>query len=209
MAKGYRKDSIDFDDRFDTDIVGDGPIAAGLRRDGVPMRYAHIMYGSKGPDVGYRENGVDVSNKWAAKGTAAYASRGGVPDIVENETLSGPGGGSSYAYISYNRNGTVRWTNGFNGSEGGSTWSPGGSTVGDLYDIKFSGSQPSGTTLTGADNVWRQVNTARTVTFGFFSSVGNRTVTTSINVQLRRRSDGAVVVNFTIPTFRASITTDG
>ncbi len=35
-------------------------------------RYAHIQYGSKRADVGHRINGMDVSNLWAARGTASY-----------------------------------------------------------------------------------------------------------------------------------------
>lgn len=72
MASGYRINGYDFDDLFDPDVMGDGPTASGYRRSGQPLRYAHIQYGQKRGDVGYRSGGVDVSNLWAAKGTATY-----------------------------------------------------------------------------------------------------------------------------------------
>lgn len=72
MASGYRSAAVDFDARFDPDIMGDGPSALGFRSAGLPLRYAHIQYGRKGPDVGMRIGGVDASNLWAAKGTATY-----------------------------------------------------------------------------------------------------------------------------------------
>lgn len=72
MASGYRINGYDFDDLFDPDVMGDGPTANGYRRNGQPLRYAHIQYGQKRGDVGYRSGGIDVSNLWAAKGTATY-----------------------------------------------------------------------------------------------------------------------------------------
>jgi hypothetical protein len=70
----FRLVGIDFDDLFDVDQNGDGPQAPYLRApNGQPLRYAHIQYGSKRADVGYRQNGQDVSNLWAAKGTAVYS----------------------------------------------------------------------------------------------------------------------------------------
>lgn len=73
MAKGARSGGIDFDDLFDPDIIGDGPSVPNLRSGGTPLRYAKLSYGTKRADVGYRQSGVDVSNLWAAKGTARYA----------------------------------------------------------------------------------------------------------------------------------------
>lgn len=64
--------NVDFSDLFDADIVGDGPTAPGYKINGVPLQFADIKYGSKRADIGYAESGVDISNKWAAKGTASY-----------------------------------------------------------------------------------------------------------------------------------------
>ena len=69
---GYRINGIDFDDIFDPDVIGDGP-TAGLSVNNVLIKYAHIQYGSKHADVGYSYAGSDVTNRWAAKGTAVYA----------------------------------------------------------------------------------------------------------------------------------------
>lgn len=63
---------IAFADLFDPDVMGDGPTAPGYMVNGVPLRFAALKYGTKRADVGYAENGIDVSNKWAAKGTAVY-----------------------------------------------------------------------------------------------------------------------------------------
>lgn len=63
---------VNFSDLFDPDVVGDGPTAPGYMVNGVPLRFARIKYGTKRADIGYAEKGVDLSNKWAAKGTASY-----------------------------------------------------------------------------------------------------------------------------------------
>ena len=75
MASNYKNSSgVDFDSLFDPDVQGDGPTAATFKLpNGSLLKYANIAYGSKGPDVGYKlSNGVDVSNLWAAAGTAQY-----------------------------------------------------------------------------------------------------------------------------------------
>lgn len=91
---------VEFSELFDPDVMGNGPIAEGYMSNGVPLRFAHIQYGAKRADVGYARNGVDVSNLWAAKGTATYLgpkapgfapayqnSRGGIHDVAADLTL--------------------------------------------------------------------------------------------------------------------------
>lgn len=76
MASPFRNPAnVDLEQLFDPDVRGDGPTASFLRYpDGTPLRFAAIQYGSKGPDVGYAPiDGSDVSNLWAAAGTAVYA----------------------------------------------------------------------------------------------------------------------------------------
>ncbi|MBD9478521.1 hypothetical protein [Pseudoxanthomonas sp. PXM02] len=74
MAKNIRSGGVDFDDLFDPDVMGDGPSATFLKSGGVPLKYAALSYGTKRADVGYRDSAdVDVSNLWAAKGTALYS----------------------------------------------------------------------------------------------------------------------------------------
>ncbi len=76
---------VEFSELFDTDVMGDGPSAAGYQKAGVPYRFAHIQHGTKRADVGYSENGADMSNKWAAKGTASYvAATIGIPAVIED-----------------------------------------------------------------------------------------------------------------------------
>jgi hypothetical protein len=76
MTVNYKSAGLDFDDLFDPDIVGDGPGATGYNVAGVPLRYAALQYGTKRANVGYSINGSDVSNLWAAKGTATYTITG-------------------------------------------------------------------------------------------------------------------------------------
>lgn len=72
MASGRRWSGIDFDALFEPDIMGNGPAADGYRSNGQPLRYAHVQYGARRGDVGYRVRGQDVASLWAAKGTATY-----------------------------------------------------------------------------------------------------------------------------------------
>ncbi|MGY3232316.1 hypothetical protein ACVWWJ_003800 [Luteibacter sp. HA06] len=67
----YLTGGTDLDALFDPDTVGDGTAVA-FYVGGTPLRYANIKYGSKRADVGYKNGGTDVSNYWAAKGTAVY-----------------------------------------------------------------------------------------------------------------------------------------
>jgi len=60
-----------FSDLFDPDVIGDGP-KAGFDVSGVPQHFAALKYGLKRANIGYAINGSDLSNLWAAKGTASY-----------------------------------------------------------------------------------------------------------------------------------------
>jgi hypothetical protein len=96
MAKGIRSGDYDFDDLFDPDVIGDGPSVGNLRSGGVPLRYAALKYGQKRGDVGYRQNGVDVSNFWAAKGTAVYKlSFDGIRVSASNGAKTNSGGNTT------------------------------------------------------------------------------------------------------------------
>lgn len=99
MASGVKSKGVDLDELFDPDIVGDGPIAAGIKSNGVAIKYAALKYGTKRADVGIADAGVDVSNKWAAKGTASYTLpiNGNVYTASTNITA----GNSGYARIGF------------------------------------------------------------------------------------------------------------
>lgn len=92
MAKGFTSGGVDFDDLFDPDVIGDGPAAPFLTSGGVSLKYAALAYGTKRADVGFRNSsGVDVSNLWAAKGTAVYAeiSDQNITEVEAGSTSSG------------------------------------------------------------------------------------------------------------------------
>lgn len=80
MAAGILAGGVDLDSLFD--LYTQGTVSApttGIRVGGTDIRtrYAPIAYGTKRANVGYRVNGVDISNYFAAKGTATYGSTGG------------------------------------------------------------------------------------------------------------------------------------
>ncbi len=99
MASGVKSAGVDLDDLFDPDVVGDGPSAPGIQSGSVPLKYAAIKYGTKRADVGVANAGSDVSNLWAAKGTASYT----LP--INGQTFIGayniPNQSSGYALIGF------------------------------------------------------------------------------------------------------------
>ncbi|UNP28097.1 hypothetical protein [Lysobacter gummosus] len=209
MATLIKHQGLLFEDLFDPDIMGDGPVAGRCFHNGQPLRFAHIQYGRKRADVNFRVNNVDVSNLWAAKGTASYISRGGVPDHISDLQVVPPTGGSSSAFVSFRATGQVMWTTDA-GAPGVGTWAPGTGSPGAAYDIKYQNlGVSSGGSLNGADNVWRQISSDQPCSLGIFASNGqSRSASASVNVQIRRRSDGAILLNFNL-NFSASVVSDG
>lgn len=91
----YKSANVDFDALFDPDVIGDGPTAAGYKQGGTPLKYAALKYGTKGPNCGYAQAGVDVSNLWAKKGTANYALPiNGQSFVGTQQVVSGSGSAS-------------------------------------------------------------------------------------------------------------------
>ncbi|UPG87041.1 hypothetical protein L2Y94_06700 [Luteibacter aegosomatis] len=122
---------VDFDDMYDPDVIGDGPSFAQLADKGVPRRYAHIQYGSRQRDSGYRINGSDTSNFWAAKGTAVYAlAINGRSYTANNQSRGGAGvrlqilGNGTYQVLVQDQNGT----SGYHAVDSG-TWLPAGDSA--------------------------------------------------------------------------------
>lgn len=191
MASGYRRDGFDFDDLFDADVMGDGPTTPNARSGGAPLRYAHIQYGSKRADVGYRQGGVDVSNLWAAKGTASYVSDGGLPSELRRTVVAPPGQtANATVSFSFNRDGTVTWASVGSGS---GTWAR-GTNPGDNYDINYT--LVSGNAVTGVPTGWVQLNANRAASSSVSANNGaSNSKNSVVNIQIRRRSDGAVLVN--------------
>lgn len=73
MPSPYKAGGVNFDDLFDPDVVGDGSTAPPFKSGGMPIKYAAIQHGAKRANVGFRIDGVDVSNLWAAKGSATHS----------------------------------------------------------------------------------------------------------------------------------------
>lgn len=144
MAVAYRSVGVDFDALFAPDIMGDGPSVAAMRSGGTPLRYAAIGYGTKRADVGYRVGGVDVSNLWAAAGTAVYSIPGlnGKSLLAADSSLTGQTTMAASVAVSFATAGT--WSVSGSTSRGAvtqpapvsGTWLPAGESASD-YDIRY------------------------------------------------------------------------
>jgi len=141
MASGIKSKGVDFDDLFDPDIIGDGPTAPNLRSKNTPLRYAALKYGTKRADVGIDENGVDVSNKWAAKGTTRYGLPINGKSYSANYQSPTNESGTAFATVTVviNSNGTYTVTRGLRtGSTtlASGTWHTFGGSPAD-YDVRL------------------------------------------------------------------------
>lgn len=201
MARGYRFQSVDFDDLFDPDIMGNGPSVANLRSGGA-LRYAAIAYGSKRPDVGYRQGGVDVSNLWAAKGTATYTLPiNGQAFSAHNQSRTNSSG-SAVATVTFiiDSNGTYRilqnTTGGGNntGSDPISgTWLPAGATVGE-YDVQFDAANVGAASISNGAASYSSCTASRSVAASVSvpaASLDNVSAEVTLIIRLRR-SNGAI-----------------
>lgn len=102
MASGVKSNGVDLDDLFDPDVKGDGPTAPGIQSNGVPLRYAALKYGSKRSNVGIQNAGVDVSNLWAAKGTAIYGLSINGKSYTANPTTAGSVSSATLQFVTNN-----------------------------------------------------------------------------------------------------------
>lgn len=188
MASGYRSTvggvKKDFDDLFDLYVEGPKSAATGRRVAGVDLnqRYAHISYGSKGPDVGYRVNGVDVANFWAAKGTAVY-DRIQVPNL-DVSSRSGPPVGTAHCAVNFYADGTVE---GRHNSPQATVTSKGlwliqGNAAN--YEIRFS--HVSGVPVPSADGVWRSLASGQ----GFAIDSVAKSAIAVVKAEIRRIGSG-------------------
>lgn len=206
MASGRRSGGVAFEDLFAPDIVGDGPTAAGYRSGGGLLRFAAIKYGTKRADVGYRVNGVDVSNLWAAKGTASYALSIDGQTFDVGVLIPAAGSGSAGATFSLITASTWRVLS----SGAGGTLTPASGTV------MASGSVPSGAATvqytatrinTGSDGgaVVNDAPTAQALAAGLdvsatISGTGStqgRTARFSVNIVFRN-AGGSIISSSTI-----------
>lgn len=167
---GFDLNNNPFENLFDEDVRGDGPIANGLMVNGQGIRFAHIQYGQKGPDVGFAQNGQDVSNLWARKGSAVYSlpfngkSYGAFAGAPTNS------GGNAVANINLtlNANGTYTVSRGgaFVGSPGvmeSGVWLPNGWSVGECEVMFSTGALGEATAQNGAPS-FSNLSTGRGIT---------------------------------------------
>lgn len=203
MASGYRSQGVDFDDLFDADVMGNGPAADALRRQGgQPLRYAHLQYGQKRADVGFRLGGQDVSNLWAAKGTATYTLPiNGQAFSAHNQSRTNSSG-SATATVTFiiDSNGTYRilqnTTGGGNntGSDPISgTWLPAGATVGE-YDVQFEAANVGAASISNGAPSYSSCTASRSVAASVSvpaASLDNVYAEVTLIIRLRR-SNGAV-----------------
>ena len=201
MSKG-----VAFADLFDPDIVGDGPTAPGYMVSGVPLKFAAIKYGSKRADVGYAEAGVDVSNKWAAKGTAQYSHV--IPDpgyapVIANYPLSG-GSGSSFVSVTLAINADGNWSLSRSDSAGdhpnvatGAWFDPTGAGSGTPYQVQFdfTATQDDGATIVNSASAWIALSSARTwgASITALNNSAGKSLAGTLRIRIRRASDSVVL----------------
>lgn len=191
MASGHRSGGVDFDDLFDPDVIGDGPVAGFLRRaDGSPLRYAHIQYGTQRADVNRRSGNVDVARLWAAKGTASYVSDGGWGGKLQASDVGYPSAKAT-ASFAFRPDGTTWWKSETGGGTGTNVWTR--SKPGD-YDILFTLVQGGSSGFLSATlDQWLPLTQERLVYLTVSASNGRSASATRIlRGQIRRRQDGRV-----------------
>ncbi|KRA15357.1 hypothetical protein [Lysobacter sp. Root604] len=201
----------DFEDLFDPDIAGDGPAALWLENGGVALKFAAIAYGTKGPDVGYDDGGVDVSNLWAAKGTATYVIAGlqGKAMFSSDGPFTNQPSVTATVTLTLLTNGT--WTASGGNSFGNvaqpaptsGTWLTQGGSAGD-YDVRFDvvdSGNASRQVINGAPD-WTSLANTIAVSLLLPSAPANnaneREANANLRVRVRRRSSGQVVSDTTL-----------
>ena len=206
MATGQRVNNVPFEDLFDPDVTGDGPAAPGYRDSlGRPLRFAHIQYGSRGPDTGRRAPGVgDLAALWAAKGTARYAlefdGRGyyagsqaptnatGQAEALLQLTLLANGTWTISRSVanSIGNNGTETLTSG--------TWLPSGHAATD-YQVLYSGAVAGGGLVNNGATQYQTLSLGRSYSLGAkVPAQSSTSMETGVQLlcELRRISTGQI-----------------
>lgn len=205
MAAGYRSGGVDFDDLFDPDVMGDGPSAAGLRSGGVPLKYAARAYGAKRADVGYRQGGTDVSNLWAAKGTAQYVIPGLDGKVLSAIDQAFTAQQDVFAEVSVTLTAAGAWQVAGQTSQGSAsqpaptsgTWLPSGQSGAD-YDVRFrlTDSGHSSRVVTNGASAYTRMNGAPVTASLSLSASGQfqpqRSASMGIAIDVRNRATGHV-----------------
>lgn len=208
----YKSNGVDFDDLFDPDVQGDGPTAPTFKNRGTPLRYADIKYGSKRADVGYADAAGDLSNKWAAKGTAVYAhviADPGYPPVGSTYNIQGePGTVHATAIITLKSDGTWRFLGSTSGSPGvprtGDWFDPAAAGVGADYQVRFvfTATQDDGASITNDASSWISLSVDRdwsATVSGPGNSGSDKWLQGTLQIQIRRASDSVVLSNVSCP----------
>ncbi|MBT2767610.1 hypothetical protein J7J08_08155 [Stenotrophomonas sp. ISL-67] len=202
MAKGIRVNGVDTDDLFDGDVIGDGPTAPALTVNGVPLKYAALAYGAKRADIGLRQNNVDVTNLWAAKGTASYSLPiNGKSYSAHNQSRSNSTG-SAVATVTFLLDSTgsyrVLGTSTGGGNNANSllaegSWLPAGAAAGD-YTVQFAAANVGAASISNGAPGYVSCATSRTIAASISvpaASLENQSAEVTLVIRLRR-SNGAV-----------------
>lgn len=208
MPVGFRNSAnTDFDSLFDPYVQGTSP-SSGFPFGGPDFstRYAPIEFGTKGPDVGYRTStGLDVSNLWAAFGTAVYTIEGlnGKDLFAADNALTGQPIVNATVQFQIKNDGT--WSVAGGTTQGAvaqppptsGTWLPAGAAVADFevrIDVVSSGhaSRVIGNNAT----VYSPATTTRVGSLTLPDASGNnanlRIATATFTILLRKIATGSV-----------------
>lgn len=205
---GYFSGNSNFDDLFDFYVQGGQAPACGFSTaDGrdLSARYAPLAVGQKRADVGFSGlQGYDVSNLWAAKGTATYSLgfNGGNYARSALALTNQQGTVSANVGLSINSDGTWVITSSST-REGGrteasGTWLPAGGSVGD-YEVQFgvATSQGGGGSVSNSAPSYQNLGAPRGVGISASAraeSTENISHTISVVCYLRRISTGHTTV---------------
>lgn len=213
MASGFRNAAgVDTDDAFDTDVIGDGPVAGFMRRsNGSGAHYAAARYGTAGDVIAYRDaDSSDMGPKWTRKGTATYTIAGlnGRTFSAQQTALTSQSQVSASVTVAINANGTWQ-AYGATGQGGitmpapnSGTWLTSGS-AGD-YQVQFdvSSSGYAGYTVSNGAPSWTSVGSSPGVSIALPTFPGNNTTTrnadATVRIRIRQASTGAVVSDTTV-----------
>lgn len=216
MTKNFRRGTVDFDDIFEPDIMGDGPSASFLTSGDVPLKYAALVHGTKAADVGFRTAaGVDVSNLWAAKGTAVYVLSIDGQNIACNDVAL-TNEQSIFAQIDFTLSSAGTWK--VERTEGGEstvlvasgTWLSDAAAAGD-YEVQFDVTHVAGEppAVTNGAPVYAAASTTRTVRtkLGPLSGGGHTEQDSQdeVRIRIKRVSTGLVVSDSTFTALLALV----
>ncbi len=205
---GYFASGVNFDDLFDFYVQGGQAPACGFTTpDGrdLSARYAPLAVGQKRADVGFSGvQGYDVSNLWAAKGTATYSLGFNGGNYARSALALTNQQGTVAASVGLAINSDGTWvitsssTREGGRTEASGTWLPAGGNVGD-YEVQFgvATSQGGGGSISNSAPSYQNLGASRTVGISASArAASTENIDHSIHVvcYLRRISTGHTTV---------------